>query len=60
MGNEGSLEGGGQPGDPGSISMAGAPGSISAPPGSGQHIKPVNGAAAGGGIGGGPGIGMNR
>lgn len=58
MGNEGSIEGGGQPGEPGSISMAGAPGSISAPLGSGQLIKPANGAAAGGGMGGGPG--MNR
>ncbi|KAL1021366.1 hypothetical protein UPYG_G00012380 [Umbra pygmaea] len=56
MGNEGSIEGVGQPGEPGSITMAGAPGSISAPLGSGQHIKPVNGAATGGGMGGGPGI----
>ncbi|XP_028850545.1 protein bassoon isoform X2 [Denticeps clupeoides] len=52
MGNEASMEGGGQPGEPGSLlGMAGAPGSISAPAGSGQLIKPVNGAAAGGGAG---------
>ncbi|KAL7827607.1 hypothetical protein SRHO_G00333250 [Serrasalmus rhombeus] len=41
MGNEASLEGGDV------VGMAGAPGSVSAPPGSGQLHKPVNGAAAG-------------
>ncbi|XP_030641107.1 protein bassoon [Chanos chanos] len=61
MGNEASLEGGGQPGEGGSmVGMTGAPGSVSAPPGSGQLIKPVNGAAAGGGAATGPGGGMNR
>ncbi|KAJ8370833.1 hypothetical protein SKAU_G00108610 [Synaphobranchus kaupii] len=61
MGNEASLEGGGQPGEPGSaVSMAGAPGSISAPSGSGQLIKPSNGAAAGGGAAAGPGASINR
>ncbi|RXM96172.1 Protein bassoon [Acipenser ruthenus] len=60
MGNEASLEGGGQPGDPGSgISTAGAPGSISAPAGSGQLIKPSNGAAVGGGAAAGPTAGIN-
>ncbi|XP_064154317.1 protein bassoon isoform X1 [Anguilla rostrata] len=61
MGNEASLEGGGQPGEPGSaVSTAGASGSISAPSGSGQLIKPSNGAAAGGGAAAGPGAGINR
>ncbi|KAJ8394826.1 hypothetical protein AAFF_G00041810 [Aldrovandia affinis] len=61
MGNEASQEGGGQPGEPGSaVSTAGAPGSISAPSGSGQLIKPSNGAAAGGGAATGPGAGINR
>lgn len=61
MGNEASLEGGGQPGEPGSmVGMAGAAGSVSAPPGAGQHIKPVNGTAAGGGAVTGPGAGINR
>ncbi|KAJ8265195.1 hypothetical protein COCON_G00142940 [Conger conger] len=61
MGNEASLEGGGQPGEPGSaVSTAGAPGSISAPSGSGQLIKPGNGAAAGGGAAAGPGASINR
>ncbi|XP_066555961.1 protein bassoon-like [Amia ocellicauda] len=60
MGNEASLEGGGQPGEPGSaVSMAGAPGSISAPPGSGQLPKPSNGAAAGGGGAAGAGAGIS-
>ncbi|XP_026780887.3 protein bassoon isoform X1 [Pangasianodon hypophthalmus] len=57
MGNEASLEGG----EGGSVlGVAGAPGSVSASPGSGQHIKPVNGAAAGGGAAMGTGTGMNR
>ncbi|KAJ8400169.1 hypothetical protein AAFF_G00398630 [Aldrovandia affinis] len=60
MGNEASLEGGGQPGEPGSaVPMAAAPGSISAPPGSGQLIKPSNGAPAGGSPAAGPGPGIN-
>lgn len=61
MGNEGSMEGGGQPGEPGSAGMMGSmmPGGPSQGPG--QHVKPVNGAAAGGGMGmGGPGMGMTR
>ncbi|KAK3540514.1 hypothetical protein QTP70_032471, partial [Hemibagrus guttatus] len=57
MGNEASLEGG----EGGSVlGVAGAPGSVSASPGSGQHIKPVNGAAAGGGAAMGTGTAMNR
>ncbi|XP_058246532.1 protein bassoon isoform X1 [Hemibagrus wyckioides] len=57
MGNEASLEGG----EGGSVlGVAGAPGSVSASPGSGQHIKPVNGAAAGGGAAMGTGAAMNR
>ncbi|KAI1890318.1 hypothetical protein AGOR_G00152500 [Albula goreensis] len=59
MGNEASLEGGGQPGEPGSAApTAAAPGSISAPAGSGQLIKPSNGAPAGGGPAAGPGPGI--
>ncbi|XP_056129988.1 protein bassoon [Lampris incognitus] len=58
MGNEASLEGEGQAAPPGSAApSAGAPASISAPPDSGQLIKPSNGAPAGGtGAGAGPGI----
>lgn len=57
MGNEASLEGG----EGGSVlGVAGAPGSVSASPGSGQHIKNVNGAAAGGGAVMGTGAAMNR
>ncbi|KAG5835916.1 hypothetical protein ANANG_G00249080 [Anguilla anguilla] len=60
MGNEASLEGGGQPGEPGSaVPTAAAPGSISAPAGSGQLIKPSNGAPAGSGPAAGPGPGIN-
>ncbi|XP_030633131.1 protein bassoon [Chanos chanos] len=59
MGNEASLEGEGQPGQPGSaVPSAGAPGSISAPAGAGQLIKPSNGAPVGG-TGTGPGPGIN-
>lgn len=61
MGNEASMEGGGQPGEPGATGMMGSvmPGGPTAGPG--QHMKPVNGAAAGGGMGmGGPGMGMTR
>lgn len=57
MGNEASLEGG----EGGSVlGVAGASGSVSASPGSGQNIKPVNGAAAGGGVSMGTGAAMNR
>ncbi|XP_041128885.1 protein bassoon-like [Polyodon spathula] len=60
MGNEASMEGGEQPGETGSgISTAGAPGSISAPAGSGQLIKPSNGVAVGGGAAAGPTAGIN-
>uniref|UniRef100_A0A673ZVC0 Bassoon presynaptic cytomatrix protein n=1 Tax=Salmo trutta TaxID=8032 RepID=A0A673ZVC0_SALTR len=60
MGNEGSIEGEGQPGQPGStVPSASAPTSISAPAGSGQLIKPSNGAPTGG-TGAGPGPGINR
>ncbi|XP_076125329.1 protein bassoon [Alosa pseudoharengus] len=59
MGNEASMEGEGQPGQPGSVApTAGAPGSISAPAGAGQLIKPSNGAPVGG-TGSGPGPGIN-
>ncbi|XP_055724796.1 protein bassoon-like isoform X1 [Salvelinus fontinalis] len=55
MGNEGSIEGEGQPGS--TVPSASAPTSISAPAGSGQLIKPSNGAPTGGtGTGLGPGI----
>lgn len=63
MGNEASMEGGGQPGEPGAAGMMGSVmhGGPATGPGSGQHMKPVNGAAAGGGMGvGGPGMGMTR
>ncbi|XP_017290945.1 protein bassoon isoform X2 [Kryptolebias marmoratus] len=58
MGNEASMEGEGQPGQAGpAVPAAGAPASISAPPDSGQLIKPSNGAPAGGsGSASGPGI----
>ncbi|XP_034022369.1 protein bassoon-like isoform X2 [Thalassophryne amazonica] len=58
MGNEASMEGEGQAEQPGpAASAAGAPTSISAPPDSGQLIKPSNGAPAGGsGAAAGPGI----
>ncbi|XP_056590373.1 protein bassoon [Triplophysa dalaica] len=58
MGNEASLEGEGQPGQPGgAVPAAGAPASISAPAGGGQLHKPSNGAPVGGtGTGHGPGI----
>lgn len=55
------MEGGGQPGDPGAAGMMGPvmPGGPATAPGAGQHMKPVNGIAAGGGMGiGGPGMGM--
>ncbi|XP_028301539.1 protein bassoon isoform X2 [Gouania willdenowi] len=58
MGNEASMEGEGQAGQPGAaVPAEGAPASISAPAGSGQLIKPSNGAPAGGsGAAAGPGI----
>ncbi|XP_027022884.2 protein bassoon isoform X3 [Tachysurus fulvidraco] len=57
MGNEASLEGG----EGGSVlGVVGAPGSVSASTVSGQHIKPVNGAAAGGGAAMVTGASMNR
>lgn len=60
MGNEASMEGEGQAGQPGAaVPAAGAPASISAPPDAGQLIKPSNGAPAGG-SGAGPGPGINR
>ncbi|KAM7422643.1 hypothetical protein PAMA_010608 [Pampus argenteus] len=60
MGNEASMEGEGQAGQPGpAVAAAGAPASISAPPDSGQLIKPSNGAPAGG-SGALPGPGINR
>ncbi|XP_028261064.1 protein bassoon [Parambassis ranga] len=60
MGNEASMEGEGQAGQAGpAVPAAGAPASISAPPDSGQLIKPSNGAPAGG-SGAGPGPGINR
>lgn len=60
MGNEASMEGEGQAGQPGpAVPAAGAPASISAPPDSGQLIKPSNGAPAGG-SGAAPGPGINR
>ncbi|XP_067359412.1 protein bassoon isoform X2 [Channa argus] len=60
MGNEASMEGEGQAGQPGpAVPAAGTPASISAPPDSGQLIKPSNGAPAGG-SGAGPGPGINR
>lgn len=52
------MEGEGQPGG-GAVPAAGAPGSVSAPPDTGQLIKPSNGAPAGG-SGAGPGPGINR
>ncbi|XP_046726342.1 protein bassoon [Silurus meridionalis] len=57
MGNEASLEGG-----EGSsvLGVAGALGPVSASPSPGHHIKPVNGAAAGGGAVMGSGAVMNR
>lgn len=66
MGNEASMEGGGQPGEPGAAAAAGMmgsmmPGGPTPGTGAGQHMKPINGAAAGGGMGvGGPGMGMTR
>lgn len=63
MGNEASMEGGGQPGQPGAASgmMGSMPGGPTPGTGAGQHMKPINGAAAGGGMGvGGPGMGMTR
>ncbi|XP_077429053.1 protein bassoon isoform X2 [Vanacampus margaritifer] len=61
MGNEASMEGEGQAGQGGpcAVPAAGASASISAPPDSGQLIKPSNGAPAGG-SGTGPGPGINR
>ncbi|KAM9758355.1 protein bassoon isoform 2-T2 [Menidia menidia] len=60
MGNEASMEGEGQAGQAGpAVPAAGAPASISAPPDSGQLIKPSNGAPAGG-SGAAPGPGINR
>ncbi|XP_047438396.1 protein bassoon isoform X2 [Mugil cephalus] len=60
MGNEASMEGEGQAGQAGpAVPAAGAPASISAPPDSGQLIKPSNGAPVGG-SGAGPGPGINR
>lgn len=52
MGNEASLEGGE------GATMVGM--SVSAPLGSGQHMKPVNGAAAGAGASLEPRAGMHR
>ncbi|XP_044066565.1 protein bassoon isoform X6 [Siniperca chuatsi] len=63
MGNEASMQGGGQPGEPGAAGMMGSvmPGVPATGPEVGQYMKPVNGAAAGGGMGvGGPGMGMTR
>ncbi|TNM86464.1 hypothetical protein fugu_006694 [Takifugu bimaculatus] len=64
MGNEASMEGGGQPGEPGAAAgMMGSmmPGGPTPGAGAGQHMKPINGAAAGGGMGvGGPAMGMTR
>ncbi|KAF4070685.1 hypothetical protein AMELA_G00288310 [Ameiurus melas] len=57
MGNEASLEGGE---GVSVLGVAGAPGSVSVSTGSVQHIKPVNGAAAGGGADLGTGTAMNR
>ncbi|KAJ4927565.1 hypothetical protein JOQ06_015290 [Pogonophryne albipinna] len=60
MGNEASMEGEGQAGQPGpAVPAAGAPASISVPPDSGQLIKPSNGAPAGGSVAA-PGPGINR
>ncbi|KAM9752321.1 protein bassoon isoform 3-T4 [Menidia menidia] len=60
MGNEASMEGGGEPGATGMMGSV-VPGGPGAGPVAGQHMKPVNGAAAGGGMGvGGPGMGMAR
>ncbi|KAF7207818.1 protein bassoon isoform X2 [Nothobranchius furzeri] len=60
MGNEASMEGEGQLGQPGpAVPAAGAPATISAPPDSGQLIKPSNG-APGGGSGAASGPGINR
>ncbi|KAJ7999725.1 hypothetical protein DPEC_G00197390 [Dallia pectoralis] len=56
MGNEGSVEGDGQPGS--GVPPAGAPTSISAPAGTGQLVKPSNGAPTGG-TGAGPRPGIN-
>ncbi|XP_015246069.1 PREDICTED: protein bassoon-like isoform X1 [Cyprinodon variegatus] len=58
MGNEASMEGEGQAGQPGAaVPAAGVLNSISAPPDSGQVLKPSNGAPAGGsGAASGPGI----
>ncbi|XP_072571049.1 protein bassoon-like isoform X1 [Paramormyrops kingsleyae] len=58
MGNEASQEGGGQPGQPAPTpTRTGAPASGSAPPGSGQQVKPSNGAPTGvRAAGGGPGV----
>ncbi|KAJ3589701.1 hypothetical protein NHX12_010544 [Muraenolepis orangiensis] len=59
MGNEASMEAGGQPGDPASAGMMGS--MVAGGPGTGQHVKPPNGTAAGGGMGaGGPGTAVNR
>lgn len=57
MGNEASLEGGE---GVSVLGVAGAPGSVSVSTGTVQHIKPVNGAAAGGGAAVGTGTAMNR
>ncbi|KAM8868334.1 protein bassoon isoform 1-T1 [Synchiropus picturatus] len=60
MGNEASMEGEGQPGQSSpAVPAAGAPTTISAPPDSGQLVKPSNGAPAGG-SGAAPGPGINR
>ncbi len=55
MGNEASMEGGGQPGEPGAAGMMASvmPGGPATGQGSGQNMKPVNGAA-------GLGMGMTR
>lgn len=54
------MEGEGQAGQAGpAVPAAGAPASISAPPDSGQLIKPSNGAPVGG-SGAAPGPGINR
>uniref|UniRef100_A0AAV2LXC8 Alkylated DNA repair protein AlkB homologue 8 N-terminal domain-containing protein n=1 Tax=Knipowitschia caucasica TaxID=637954 RepID=A0AAV2LXC8_KNICA len=61
MGNEASMEGGGQPGDAAMMGSAMPAASAGGAQGMmGQHGKPLNGSAAGGGMAqmGGPGMGM--
>lgn len=60
MGNEASMEGSGEPGAAGMMGSV-MPGGPGGGPGQGPHMKPVNGAAAGGGlVVGGPVMGMTR